>query len=224
MYYEPGATSHGLPHDPFKACVVPRPIGWISTRHDGNDNLAPFSQFTNVSFDPPMVMFSSNQTVEGLRKDSVNNAERSGAFVWNQATWGLRDAVNITSEQVDPGVDEFARAGLDKRQATLVDVPMVAASPIRFECEYMQTLRLPGHGRMGTVDVVFGRVVAVHIDDEFIDADGLVDTLKIRPIARMGYFSYTSVESAFTMIMPGDPRGLAGLEGSAAGNRALASE
>lgn len=221
MYYQPGVTDHGLPFDPFKSCVVPRPIGWISTRSaDGVDNLAPFSQFMNVTFDPPTVVFSSNQSTGGNRKDTVANVEQTGQFVWNMATWAQREAVNASAEELPHVVDEFSRAGLEKVQATVVDAPMVAGSPVKFECEYMQTVRLPGNGRMGTVDVVFGRVVAVHIDDDAI-TDGKVDVLKIRPIARMGYFEYTSVESKFDMVIPGDERLLAGLEGSAAKNQGL---
>ena len=221
MYYEPGLTDHGLPHDPFKSCVVPRPIGWISTRDaDGVDNLAPFSQFTNATFDPPIVMFSANQSADGDRKDTVANVEQTGQFVWNMATWAQREAVNSSAEAVAHDVDEFSRAGLEKTQATKVDVPMVVGSPVNFECEYMQTVLLSGKGRMGTVDVVFGRVVGVHIDDNAI-TDGKLDVLKIRPIARMGYFEYTSVESAFDMVIPGDERLLAGLEGSASKNRRL---
>jgi len=79
MYYQPGITPHGLPRDPFKSCVVPRPIGWISTVNElGQDNLAPYSQFQNVTFDPPIVMFSANQDTGGDQKDSARNAERSG--------------------------------------------------------------------------------------------------------------------------------------------------
>lgn len=222
MYYEPGATPHGLPYDPFKSCVVPRPIGWISTRSvDGADNLAPFSQFTNVSFDPPMVLFSANQTTDARRKDTVVNVEQTGQFVWNMATWAQREAVNASAEELPPGVDEFERAGLEKDPAIRVDAPMVAGSPVRFECEYLQTVRLPGGGRMGTVDVVFGRVVGVHIDDGALTEDGRLDVVRLRPIARMGYFDYTSVESAFQMVIPGDERLLAGLEGSAIRNREL---
>ena len=78
MYYEPDKTAHGLHYDPFKSCVIPRPIGWISTVDaQGRDNLAPYSQFQNVSFDPPIVMFSANQNTQGSRKDSVNNAEQT---------------------------------------------------------------------------------------------------------------------------------------------------
>jgi len=182
MYYEPGKIPHGLRYDPFKSCVVPRPIGWISTRNrQGVDNLAPFSQFTNVSFDPPMVMFSANQTTDGRRKDTVVNAEQTGVFVWNMATYDLREAVNKSAEELPPEIDEFEKVGLAKAEATRVNAPMVANSPVKFECELLQTVRIPGGGRMGTVDIVIGRVVAVHIDDAALTAEGKVDVLKLRP-------------------------------------------
>ena len=216
MYYEPGRTPHGLKHDPFKSCVVPRPIGWIATIDAaGTHNLAPFSQFQNVTFDPPIVMFSANQNSTGGRKDTVRNAERTGEFVWNVATWDLRDAVNASAQELPPEVDEVELAGLEKAPSRLVKPMRVARSPIQFECVYLNSLRFPGNGPMGSADVVFGRVVAVHIADEFIDAEGRVDVLKIRPIARMGYFEYTTVDSKFSMVIPGDQRGLlGGLEGS----------
>jgi flavin reductase (DIM6/NTAB) family NADH-FMN oxidoreductase RutF len=217
MYYEPGKSHHGLKHDPFKSCVVPRPIGWISTvDHEGVHNLAPYSQFQNVTFSPPIVMFAANQDSRGQRKDSVRNAEQTGEFVWNMATWELREAVNISAQELGPHVDEFELAGLEKAPSRLVKPMRVKRSPIQFECVYLNTLRFPGDGPMGSADVVFGRVVAVHIADEVLDADGLVDILKVRPIARMGYFDYTSVDSKFTMVIPGDQRALlGGLEGSA---------
>ena len=214
MNYEPGITPHDLPFGPFKSCVVPRPIGWISTTsRDGLDNLAPYSQFQMVNFDPPMVMFSANQNLRGARKDTVVNVEQTGEFVWNMATWALRDAVNRTSEELDHGGDEFAHAGLEKAPSRLVKPPRVAASPIQFECRHYQTLRLPGNGATGSVDVVFGRVVCVHIEDRFL-RDGRIDIEAIRPLARVGYHDYTSVEKVFSMTPVGSPVRLAGLEGS----------
>jgi flavin reductase (DIM6/NTAB) family NADH-FMN oxidoreductase RutF len=217
MYYEPGVTPHGLPHDPFKSCVIPRPIGWISTvDRQGRHNLAPFSQFQNVTFDPPIVMFSANQNSDGARKDSVRNAEQTGEFVWNMATWAQREAVNVSAEELPHGVDEFERAGLAKLPSRRVKPMRVAGSPIQFECVYLNTLRFPGTPPMGSADVVFGRVVGVHIDDDALDANGLVDVLKIRPIARMGYYDYTAVDNVFRMVIPGNNAALlAGLEGSA---------
>ena len=217
IFYEPGKTQHGLPRDPYKvkpsspptpsrspdqlthlpppfqACVVPRPIGWISTRSaTGIDNLAPYSQFNNLTFDPPYVMFSANQDLSAHRKDSVVNAEARGEFCWQVATWELREAVNATAEWVAPEVDEFARAGLEKEGARLVDVAMVKASPIKFECKYHSTLRLPGNPPMGSVDVVIGRVIGVHIDPEVL-TEGKVDLGKVQPIARCGYHEYARV-------------------------------
>ncbi len=217
MYYEPGITPHGLPHDPFKSCVIPRPIGWISTVNaKGQHNLAPYSQFQNVTFDPPIVMFSANQDTIGQRKDSVQNAEQTGEFVWNMATYDLRDAVNASAEELPHGVDEFEHAGLEKLPSRLVKPMRVKGSPIQFECVYLNTLRFPGRPPMGTADVVFGCVVAIHIDDEVIDPNGLVDVLKIKPLARMGYYDYTYVDNRFEMMIPGNSQALlAGLEGSA---------
>jgi flavin reductase (DIM6/NTAB) family NADH-FMN oxidoreductase RutF len=216
MYYEPGKTHHGLPHDPFKSCVIPRPIGWISTvSRIGAHNLAPFSQFQNLTFDPPYVMFASNQSTRGLRKDTVVNTEQTGEFVWNMATYELREAVNKSAEEVGPEVDEFELAGVTKTPSRIVKPCRVAESPIHFECAYHQTIRLPGNGTMGTVDVVIGRVIAIHIKDEVIRADGRIDVLKIRPIARLGYHDYTSVETVFEMVIPGNNKlALAGMEGT----------
>jgi flavin reductase (DIM6/NTAB) family NADH-FMN oxidoreductase RutF len=215
MYYEPGVTPHGLPYNPFKSCVVPRPIGWISTTsRDGADNLAPFSQFQMLNYDPPMVMFSSNQNLHGGRKDTVVNIEQTGEFVWNMATWDLREAVNLSSMELPHGADEFVHAKLEKAASRLVRPPRVGASPIQFECRHLQTVRLPGNGAVGSVDVVFGRVVAIHIEDRHLRADGRIDIEGIRPLARMGYHDYTSVEKVFTMSPAGSAVRLAGLEGS----------
>ena len=215
MFYEPLITSHGLDHDPFKSCVVPRPIGWISTiSKDGIHNLAPYSQFQNLTFDPPYVMFSANQNTKGNRKDTVVNIETTGEFVHNMATYDLREAVNNSAQEVPPEVDEFEIAGVTKAPSRLVKPARVAESPVHFECRYYQTLRLPGDGPMGSVDVIIGRVVGIHINEKFITTDGKLDIPKIKPLARMGYYDYTAVESVFEMEIPGMNKDLIdGLEG-----------
>ncbi|MGC8495508.1 MAG: flavin reductase family protein, partial [Syntrophobacteraceae bacterium] len=215
MDYDPAKDDHGLPRSPFKSCVLPRPIGWISTlSREGIHNLAPYSQFQNLTFDPPYVLFGGNQTTGGRRKDSVHNAEQTGEFVYNMATFDLRDAVNRSAAEVPPEVDEFELAGVTKAPSIVVKPARVAESPIQFECVYYTTLRLPGNGIMGTVDVVIGRVVRIHIKDEFIGPDGRIDVVRIRPLARLGYYDYTTVDSIFEMQIPGDEMLLAGLEGS----------
>ena len=115
MFYEPDKNDHGLPHDPFKSIVVPRPIGWISSLdREGRLNLAPFSQFNNLGYDPPYVMFAAANFPRSPRpKDSVTNVIETGEFVVNMATYALREAVNITGSAVEPETDEaklFSRA------------------------------------------------------------------------------------------------------------------
>lgn len=215
MYYDPLKNDHGLPHDPFKSCVVPRPIGWISTiSKDGNHNLAPFSQFQNLSFDPPYVMFAANQNSRGMKKDTVINIEQTGEFVYNMATYELRQAVNLSAQEVPPEIDEFEIAGLRKAPSIMIKPARVAESPIQFECLLYSSIRLPGNGPMGTVDIIIGRVVLIHIKDEVIGPDGRIDILKIRPLARLGYYDYTTIESIFEMVIPGNNINLIrGLEG-----------
>jgi flavin reductase (DIM6/NTAB) family NADH-FMN oxidoreductase RutF len=220
MFYEPEKNNHGLSRPPFKSCVVPRPIGWLSTLSaSGVPNLAPYSQFTNLTFEPPYVLVSINQGADQNRKDTTVNIEETGEFVYNMATYALRDALNITAAAFPPEIDEFEKAGLTKAPSVLVKPWRVAESPVQFECTYVQTIRLPGLGRVGTADIIIGKVVGVHIKDEFILPDGKLDILKIRPLARLGYSDYTSVESVFE-IAPSEAAGIqehmrTGLEGDA---------
>jgi flavin reductase (DIM6/NTAB) family NADH-FMN oxidoreductase RutF len=214
-------------------------------------------------------MFAANQSPRGERKDTVENVERTGVFCWNLATWDLREHVNASAEWLPPGVDEFAKAGLDKAWSRVVrvrkaaaagrqpqqqqqqqhgsdangvghgadsdaaaaaaveederglKVPLVARSPVRFECEYYSTLRLPGNPPMGAVDVIIGKVVGIHIDEAVI-TDGRVDVRKTQPIARCGYYQYAVVRETFDMIIPGeDSAMLGGLEGSSKINKSF---
>ena len=197
MFYETEDNKHGLRHDPFKALVAPRPIGWISTLSaDGVVNLAPYSYFNAISDQPKFVMFSS-----GGRKDSVVNAEATGEFVCSLATYELREKMNLTSAVVGPEVDEMDMAELRSAPSTLVKPPRVAESPAALECIYHQTIALPGvNGKDGNY-VVIGKVVGIHIADEYV-ADGMIDITKYRPIARLGYMDYSVVDNVFSMNRP----------------------
>ena len=216
MHFDPRSESCPLPFDPFKSCTVPRPIGWLSTlSKTGVANLAPFSQWQNLTFDPPMVMFAANQTGDGKRKDTVVNAEDTGWFVWNMATWDLREAVNISSADFPPDIDEFEKAGVTKAPCILAPGPRVAESPCHFECRYVSTTRLPGNGSMGTVDIVFGEVAQIHIRDDVVLPTGKLDIARIAPIARMGYYDYAVVRDVFEMKIPTVSASLLqGLEGA----------
>ena len=201
MYYETGKNNHGLRHNPLKACVVPRPIGWLTTiSAAGVVNLAPFSFFNLLSYDPPFVLFSAGtHEADGGRKDSVVNVESTGEFVYNMATWAQKDQMNLTAMLVERGVDEMAAAGLEPLPSRLIRPPRVKGSPVHFECRLHQVVTLPGNKPSSEHHVVIGRVVAVHIEDEALTPDGRVDILRIRPIARLGYKDYSSIESIFQM-------------------------
>ncbi|MCG8354850.1 MAG: flavin reductase family protein [Kiloniellales bacterium] len=202
MFYETKTNNHGLPHDPFKSCVAPRPIGWITTLdNEGRVNLAPYSFFNGVASDPPMVMFANNAPAERPAKDSLANCEATGEFVCNIATWDLREAMNRTSAPVPAGTDEMTLAGLEAAPSRLVKPPRVKAAPIHLECLYHQTVELPRNTPGGRNAMVLGRVVGIHIDESVL-SDGLVDPGKFKPIARLGYMDYTLVETVFTMHRP----------------------
>jgi flavin reductase (DIM6/NTAB) family NADH-FMN oxidoreductase RutF len=195
MFYETAKNDHGLPRNPLKAIVAPRPIGWITSMSaKGEINLAPYSFFNAVSDDPPIVLFSS----EGP-KDSLVFVEETKEFVCNLATFDLRNAVVETSGRFPRGVNEMEQSGLAPAPSRLVRPPRVAASPCALECKLLQIIDLKDlQGRPSTRYVAFGQVVGVHIDDRFIK-DGRLDTAAMQPIARCGYADYSVVDKVFAM-------------------------
>jgi flavin reductase (DIM6/NTAB) family NADH-FMN oxidoreductase RutF len=199
IFYEPQARDRELlPHDPFKAIVAPRPIGWISTLGpQGELNLAPYSFFNAIGENPPMVAFSSTGP-----KDSWTFAG-GGEFVWNLATWDLREQMNLTSATLPRGESEFAHAGLEAAPSRLVAPPRVAAAPCAFECRVVHTVELSDvDGAPADQFLVVGQVVGVHVDERAI-RDGRVDTAALRPIARCGYLGdYAVVGELFEMLRP----------------------
>ncbi|MEQ8799436.1 MAG: flavin reductase family protein [Salinisphaeraceae bacterium] len=199
-FYEP-AAGHGLAHNPFNAIVAPRPIGWVSSlASDGTRNLAPYSFFNAFNYTPPIIGFASVG-----RKDSLNNIESTGDFVWHLATRELAEAMNASAAGVDSSVDEFDLAGLTPVPSRVVSAPRVAEAPVAFECRRTQVLQLQGaDGAAVDTWMVFGEVVGVHIDRMLI-VDGIYDTAAARPILRAGgpadYFSIDA-ENLFRMARP----------------------
>jgi len=197
-FYDPN-EGHGLPHDPFKAIVAPRVIGWISSRDaDGSVNLAPYSFFGAFATFPYVIGFSS----EG-RKDSISNIEATGEFVWNMSTRPLAERMNRTSAPVARGIDEFELAGLTKAPGRNVGVPHVAESPAALECRLLQVVHLHDlDGQPMNNWLALGQVVGVHIRSEYLK-DGLFDTAAARPIMRAGYRAdYAEIGEMFQMLRP----------------------
>jgi len=197
MFYEP-SKGHGLPHDPSKAIVAPRPIGWISTLNGaGEINLAPYSFFNAVSTRPFIVWFSS----EG-EKDSASFAQETGEFVANLVSRDLAEKMNYTSVNAPRGVNEFVYADLAMAPSRLVRPPRVAAAPAALECRVTEVFHPKAlDGTSTSAVVVAGEVVGVHIDDAFLK-DGLFDITKAGNVARLGYMDYASVDEVFSMRRP----------------------
>ena len=197
MFYSIEKRDHGLPHDPFKALVVPRPIGWVSTISDkGIPNLAPFSFFNALSDYPPMLIMS---VANG--KDTVNNIQATGDCTCSLATKALVDEMNMSSAAVDSSVSEFNLGDVETADSQLVNTPRVAASPAAFECKLWKSIELPvtpGRPGSGYTSLIVS-VVGVYIDDQYI-VDGMIDTAAMQPIARLGYMDYSVVSLSLIHI------------------------
>lgn len=199
MFYQP-KNGHGLPHNPFNAVITPRPIAWISTRgSDGRDNLAPYSFFNGVAYEPPQVMFASTSGKEdrALGKDSLDNINTSGAFCIHIVSEDMKDAMNVTSGAYARDEDEFSRAGLERTECELINCSRLPNAPAALECKLTQITRLPGQENL----VCFGEVVGVHLRDDCL-VDGLFDVTTFRPLARLGYRDYTVVQDVFSLTRP----------------------
>ncbi|TAK73140.1 MAG: flavin reductase family protein [Gammaproteobacteria bacterium] len=203
MFYETEKNNHGLPHNPFKSLIVPRPIGWISSQDTlGNINLAPYSYFNAVCDNPPMVMFSTtNSLSDGAVKDTLYNVETQGEFVVNMATYEHREAMNLSSASLSRNENEFLFAQVEMIPSTLIKPPRVKGSPIQLECIYYQSIQLPTDSPGNTNRAVIGKVIGVHIDDNVI-VDGKIDVKKIKPITRLGYMEYAVIDNVFNMQRP----------------------
>jgi flavin reductase (DIM6/NTAB) family NADH-FMN oxidoreductase RutF len=199
VFYEPASRDKTvLPHDPFKALIAPRPIGWVTTvNRAGALNLAPYSFFNALSSIPPILGFSSDG-----RKDSVSFVEETREFVWNMPTFALKDQMNATSAPLARGRSEFDYAKLSTAPSQLVRPPRVASSPCAMECKLIDILQLrDSAGRLLDSHLVMGEVIGVYIDDCFI-VDGKVDTSVLQPIARCGYSDYAVVDKLFALQRP----------------------
>ncbi|MEM9332277.1 MAG: flavin reductase family protein [Pseudomonadota bacterium] len=199
MFYQPENRDRQiLPHDPIKAIIAPRPIGWISTLStEGVENLAPYSFFNAVGGMPPMIMFSS----EGY-KDTARNAVETGEFVFNYASKHLENEMNASSLPAPSGVSEFDHCGIEKAKSELVTPPRVAKAYAALECKvtsHIETEDING-AKTGAV-VVIGQVVGIHLDEAVI-RDGRFDISLADPVSRLGYLDYGLTHELHEMQRP----------------------
>ncbi|GAA6190307.1 flavin reductase family protein [Phaeobacter sp. NW0010-22] len=201
MFYRP-QEGHGLPHNPFNALITPRPIGWISSRNNqGTNNLAPYSFFNGVAYEPPQVMFASTgaKSDQNNTKDSLANIEDTGVFCVNIVEFAMRDAMNASSAALDKDFDEFEHAGLTPVDCETIDCARVAGVPAALECKLTQITTLPGQSNR----VAFGEVVGIHLRDDCL-RDGIFDVTTFSPLARLGYRDYSVVRDLFSLSRPDD--------------------
>ncbi|MEX3009118.1 flavin reductase family protein [Hoeflea sp. TYP-13] len=198
MFYEAHSNEHGLRHDPFKALVSPRPIGWIGTlAADGTPNLAPYSFFNAIGDNPKMIMFASDG-----RKDSVTNVEATGEFSASLASLTLADKMNASSISAPPHIDEFDYAGLTAKPGRLISAPHVGEAFAALECKVVDIFRPKTiSGTESGYILVIGQVVGIHIDPHIV-TDGKIDMAKAAPLARLGYRDYSHGAETFEMVRP----------------------
>ena len=199
MFYEP-KNGHGLPHNPFNAIITPRPIAWVSTRGpDGSENLAPYSFFNGVSYQPPQLMIASTsgKADREVGKDTVSNIIETGVFCVNIVEFAMREQMNATAAHFPKEVDEFERAGLPRTSCETIACSRIDGAPASLECKLVDRVNLPCESNI----VVFGEVVGVHLRDDCL-VDGIFDVTRYQPLARLGYRDYARITDLFSINRP----------------------
>jgi flavin reductase (DIM6/NTAB) family NADH-FMN oxidoreductase RutF len=191
-------------------CVVPRPIAWITTIDaHGRVNAAPFSSYNYVATSPPMLAINI-ATREGAAKDTANNIRASGEFVVNVATEDTMELMHACAENYAPEVSEAEALGLHLLPSRRVAPPRIAVTPVQMECRLDQAVVL---GR-GVNTLYIGEIVAFHLSPAVYDGKR-VDSVALRPIARLGGPYYAALGEIFHRPMLQRPPGGEGWVGSA---------
>jgi len=204
MFYETKKKNHGLKYDPFKSCIIPRPIAWITTiSNNGEDNCAPYSFFNGVASDPPMVMFANNgpAIIKEGPKDTFSNIKDNSEFVINISTYNNKDKMNETCFPLAKGESEIDLAKLETRESKIVKPKILSESPINMECKLHQIIDLPVNNKNEYNGIIIGQVLGIHIQDDYI-LNGIIDVKKLKPLARLGYMDYSILDSFFQMNRP----------------------
>ncbi len=185
--------------------IVPRPIAFVSSvSPDGVLNLAPFSFFTAISANPPVICFSPMiRGSDGSRKDTLNNVEATREFVVNIVSDDFKEKMNACSAEVPPEVDEFCISGLTPLPSDLVRPPRVKEAKVQMECRLLQLVHISPKPLGGSL--VIGEVVRFHIAGEVFD-NFRVDPGLLAAIGRMGGPTYCRTTDRFDMPRPPEPR------------------
>jgi flavin reductase (DIM6/NTAB) family NADH-FMN oxidoreductase RutF len=183
-------------HQLLLGAIGPRPIAFASTLDaDGNANLAPFSFFNVFSANPPILVFSPARSGRtGQSKDTFNNAKAVPEVVINVVNYNMVHQMSLASSPYAPGIDEFIKAGFTPLASEKVAPFRVAQAPVQFECKVNQIIELGQEGGAG--NLIICEVVQLHIQEELLNENGLIDQHKIDLVARMGGDWYCRANSA----------------------------
>ena len=183
--------------------IAPRPVAWVSSLSgDGVANLAPFSFFQMITASPPTLMISPLVQSDGGRKDTVRNIQQGGEFVVNLVPYAMRDTMNRTSFGYDGQTSEFDACGVTRLPSEFVKPPRVAGVPVSFECRLVSCTPYPAD--KPSCYVIFGEVVAAHIDEGILGEDGQISPTRLDLLSRMGgqWYGRTSSAANFELGRP----------------------
>lgn len=207
---DPQSISQPELHSYLLSAVAPRPIAFASTiDREGNVNLSPFSFFNIFSSNPPVVIFSpSRRGRDSSHKDSYDNVKQVPEVVINIVNYPMVEQMSLASTEYEKGVNEFVKAGFTQVPSDLVGPPRVGESPVAFECVVDQVIEL-GQGP-GAGNLVICRVVRIHVQEQYLDEKGVLDTQRLDLVGRMGGSWYTRAngDSLFEIPKPLRNKGL----------------
>jgi len=201
MFYEVTDKNDWLTH--FKSLIVPRPIGWISSKNnEGQINLAPYSFFNAIATNPPMVVIGpGGYSKSGNNKDTLLNIKNNPEFVCNFVSWDVKDIMNESSYSFDNNESEIEKLNIETEDSTMVSIPRVKLSPAHFECTLFKIIDLPSDSKGNPNHLIIGNIVGINISDKIIKNDR-IDIGELKPISRMGYDEYALINTIFTMKRP----------------------
>lgn len=202
MELPPSSLPHQSIYKLLTGSILPRPIGWVSSVDaDGRPNLAPFSFFNAVCSNPPTVVFCPMiRSTDGKTKDTLNNVRATNEFVVNIVSEDLAEAMNLSSVEAPPDVNEFEFARVTEEPSVTVRPPRVRESRVHFECRVRQIVEIgsePGGGCL-----VIGEVLHIHVDDAVLTGGDKILLAALKPIGRLAGGSYVRVTDVFELERP----------------------
>ncbi len=201
MFYQVTDKNDWLTH--FKSLIVPRPIGWISSKNnEGQINLAPYSFFNAIATIPPMVVIGpGGYSKSGNNKDTLLNIKNNPEFVCNFVSWDVKDIMNESSYSFDNNESEIEKLNIETENSTMVSIPRVKLSPAHFECTLFKIIDLPSDSKGNPNHLIIGNIIGINVSDKIIK-NNRIDIGELKPISRMGYDEYALINTIFSMKRP----------------------